>query len=434
MFQWIKSYLPKSLYGRAALILVLPIVFLQLIVSIVFVQRHFEDVTHQMTSSLVNEVRLLANTIDAQGKDDAQRLGNVLKIAIEPVDPDIVEFEERHRFYDFSGIIVRRLLGAVNGVEAIDLPDDRWVRIYMSIQDQDYILTFRRNKVSASNPHQLIVNMLVFGALFTIIAFIYLRNQLRPIKRLARAADAFGRGHSIPFRPTGAIEVRSAGLAFLDMRARIERHLEQRTMIFSGVSHDLRTPLTRLKLGLSFLEPEDREPLERDVEDMRRLLDEFLSFARDQTQDGGTSERIDVNAFLSTVIEDARRGGHKVTYAPLAQSHPVYLKTTALRRALDNLINNATRYAEFSEISAKLTDKSLTIWVEDNGPGIPKKKREEALKPFVRLDPSRNQNKGSGVGLGLSIAADIARAHGGSIRLDHSERLGGLLVELTIRV
>lgn len=434
MFQWFKSYLPKSLYGRAALILVLPVVLLQLIVSVVFVQRHFEGVTDQMTRSVASEMTLIVDALEQSGLAEAQRLGRLLQTDVESYDLDQFAFVERHRFYDFSGVVVRRILNSVSGVEGVDLPDDAWVHVHLSLPDQDYLVTFRRNKVSASNPHQLIVNMLVFGALFTIIAFIYLRNQLRPIKRLARAADAFGRGHSVPFRPTGAIEVRSAGLAFLDMRARIERHIEQRTMILSGVSHDLRTPLTRLKLGLSLLDDEDREPLERDVEEMRRLLDEFLNFTRNQNEESGISERIDVNLLFSSIVDDAHRGGKSVIYNPCLNSREVYLRSASIRRAVENLINNAVRYGTYAEVSTHLSDKTLKICVEDNGPSIPADKRDEALKPFARLDPARNQNQGSGVGLGLSIAADIARSSGGSIRLLDSTRLGGLMVELTIGV
>ncbi len=434
MFQRIKSYLPKSLYGRAALILVLPVVFLQLIVSVVFVQRHFEGVTQQMAESVVSEITLIGDALEAKDLSEAQRLGRLLHIDVERYDEDRFTFQDRRRFYDFSGLVVRRILMSDTAVQGVDLPDDAWVHVNLWVKGDNFLLSFRRTKVSASNPHQLIVNMLVFGALFTIIAFIYLRNQLRPIKRLAKAADAFGRGHSIPYRPTGAIEVRSAGLAFLDMRARIERHIEQRTMILSGVSHDLRTPLTRLKLGLSMLEDEDREPLERDVEDMRRLLDEFLSFARDQNQDNGLAEQIDVNLLLDTIVQDAQRGGISVTFNPCPNSRTVYIRSASVRRALENLINNAVRYGDRAEVSAMLSDRSLIINIEDNGPGIPKLKRAEALKPFVRLDPSRNQNQGTGVGLGLSIAADIARSTGGGLRLLDSQRMGGLLVELKIGI
>ena len=286
--------------------------------------------------------------------------------------------------------------------------------------------------MSASNPHQLLVYMIGFGVLMTMIAYIYLRNQLRPIKRLARAAAAFGRGQVNDFRPSGAIEVRAAGHAFLDMRNRIERQIEQRTLMLSGVSHDLRTPLTRMKLGLSLLEDEDREPLERDVTEMQRLLDEFLSFAKGASE--GEAEACDPFELVRAIVEDCERVGQDVTLGALEGegSGLVTLRRIGVRRAVENLVGNAVRYGNKAVVSVALTERALRIRVEDDGPGIAVDDREEALKPFARLDAARNQNKGSGVGLGLSIAMDVARAHGGILRLSESTDLGGLRADIVI--
>ena len=253
---------------------------------------------------------------------------------------------------------------------------------------------------------------------------------MRPITRLARAAEAFGRGRHLDYRPAGAVEVRAAGNAFLDMRARIERQIDQRTLMLSGVSHDLRTPLTRLKLGLSMLDDEDREAMEQDVTDMERLIDEFLDFARGASE--GEAKPVDPVALVAQIVEDMRRAERDVTLYLAEGEGTVALRSAGIRRAVENLVNNAVRYGTRAEVSVLLTDKSLRIRVEDDGPGIPKERREEAVKPFVRLDTARNQNLGSGVGLGLSIATDIARAHGGMLRLGESERLGGLRAELVI--
>lgn len=226
------------------------------------------------------------------------------------------------------------------------------------------------------------------------------------------------------------MEVRAAGSAFLDMRARIERQIEQRTLMLSGVSHDLRTPLTRLRLAVSLLPDEDRVEMERDIVEMQRMLDEFLSFARGATQEGIT--RVDPVSLAHDIVEDAKRAGQAVSLARVDGEGQVDLRPMAVRRAVENLIGNAVRYGTRAEVSVQIGDRALRIRVEDDGPGIPPDSREEALKPFARLEPSRNQNQGSGVGLGLSIAADVARAHGGILRLGESERLGGLQADLVI--
>ncbi|CAN0008216.1 unnamed protein product, partial [Chrysoparadoxa australica] len=307
----------------------------------------------------------------------------------------------------------------------------REVVLFVRKEDDLYQIALDRTRVSAANPHQLFVNMVFFGALMTLIAFLYMRNQLRPITRLAAAAEAFGKGRNLRYSPAGAVEVRAAGHAFLDMRARIERHIEQRTMMLSGVSHDLRTPLTRLRLGLSLLDDEDREPLEHDVEEMQRLIDAFLDFARVDAE-VAASERTDPFDLMRRIVEDAQRGGQNVVLGDMAGEGTVMLRPRALRRAVENLVANAGRYATSCEVSVQLTERSLRLRVEDDGPGITPDSREDALRPFVRLDPARNQDKGSGVGLGLAIAADIARAHGGVLRLGESEALGGLRADIVI--
>jgi two-component system osmolarity sensor histidine kinase EnvZ len=290
---------------------------------------------------------------------------------------------------------------------------------------------FDRSRVSASNPHQLLVLMVFTGLLMTLIAFLFLRNQLRPIRRLARAAEAFGKGRVVAYKPSGATEVRSAGNAFLDMRARIERQIEQRTLLLSGVSHDLRTPLTRLKLGLAMLDEEDAAPMMRDVDDMQRLLDGFLAFVRgDATEE--VAEKCDPLPFVRSVVEDARRTGQAVTLHAVEGAGVVLMRQGAVRRALENLIGNATRYGTRAEVSLAILERAVRITVEDDGPGIPRDRREEAMRPFTRLDDARNQNRGTGTGLGLAIAADIARSHGGTLRLGDSARLGGLKAELVL--
>ncbi len=435
-FLWPKQYMPRSLYGRAALILVLPVVVLQLVVSVAFLHHHLEGVTSQMTGTVIRELHMIADQIETAPdqqtllRDMAPLLDN-LQIQLRFVEPAEVPGADQRFWYDFSGRVVQDALRrSAPETLATLFPDRRKVLFYFASDLGPVEVTFGRRSVSVSAPHQLIVTMVFFGILMTVIAFLYLRNQLRPITRLASAAQAFGRGHNVPYRPGGATEVRAAGSAFLDMRARIERHIEQRTMMLSGVSHDLRTPLTRLRLGLAMLDDTEAGPLLEDVNEMERMLNAFLEFSRDASE--AEAEPVEPQALIRRIVKDARRAGRSVQLGEMRGQGTVMLRPIAIRRAVENLLGNAIRYGDRAEVSVVLTDKSLRIRVEDNGPGIAADQRNEAVKPFSRLDLARNQNRGGGVGLGLAIVADIARAHGGALRLGTSERLGGLKVDIVV--
>lgn len=426
-FLWLKHYFPRGIYARAALILLLPVVVVQIVVLVVFVQRHFEDVTQQMSDTVIRELQLVLAADPEQIKEIAGPLEMLVvqREATALTDPD------SRLWYDFSGlVIIDRLSAALPQIAVFDLYDDDVVRLVVDDPRGPLDITFDRRRISASNPHQLLVNMLFFSVLITAIAFIYLRNQLRPIKRLADAAEAFGRGRHLPYTPAGATEVRSAGTAFVDMRNRIERQIETRTLMLSGVSHDLRTPLTRMRLALSMLEDQDRLPLEQDVTEMQRMIDAFLSFAAGDNE--GAPEQVKPEALARELVKDAQRAGQPVTFHKIEGTGTVILRPLAMRRALDNLISNAVRYGAKAEVSVAVTNKSVRFRVEDDGPGIPEAQRADAQRPFVRLDRARNQDKGSGVGLGLAIATDIARAHGGVLRLGHCDRLGGLRADIVI--
>ena len=435
-FKWLKRYMPRSLYGRAALILIVPIVTIQLVVSIVFIQRFYEDVTHQMTRNVVLELTYLLRQVNAA--PDVETAEHMIAPLQEPLAMEITlpanaQGQELRGFADLSGrAMIETLRGGVEGIHTIDLvTNNDVVHLWVTTRFGDMEVEFDRLRVSARNPHQLLVLMVGTGILMTIIAFLFLRNQLRPIKRLARASESFGKGRVVPYAPSGATEVRAAGSAFLSMRARIDRQIEQRTLMLSGVSHDLRTPLTRLKLGLSMMDSnDDVDALQRDVADMEGLLDGFLDFARGDA--GEEQEKTDPVLLVHQAVANAHRAGKDVELVSITGKGKVMLRPKAVLRALENLIGNAVRYGTRAEVSIAMTDKTLVLSVEDDGPGIAQQDREEALKPFSRLEPARNQNKGSGVGLGLSIAIDIARAHGGSLRLGESETLGGLRVDLVL--
>lgn len=432
---WLKHYMPRGIYARAALILLLPVVVVQIVVSVVFVQRHFEEVTQQMSNAAAREVRLVLSRIETAPSRSgiANATADLLPLAITvtPVTTAALDEPDRRVWYDLSGrVIIDRLKLRVPEISVVDLSNDRRVRLILDTVQGAVELSFDRRRVSAAAPHQLLVNMFFFSAVITVIAFIYMRNQLRPIKRLAKAAEDFGRGRTVDYAPAGATEVRAAGTAFVDMRNRIERQIETRTLMLSGVSHDLRTPLTRMRLSLSMLDDDDRAALQQDVDDMQNMIDAFLDFAKGDGE--SDPERIDPIALVQDVVDAAKRAGQPVELGSVEGAGTVRLRPLAMRRALDNLISNAVRYGNRAEVSVRLTDKSLRFQVEDDGPGIPEDQRADAQRPFTRLVPARNQDKGSGVGLGLAIATDIARAHGGTLRLGQSARLGGLRADIVI--
>ena len=406
MLRW----LPRSFYARAALILIVPIVTLQLAVAVMFLQRHYEDVTVQMTSNMVRAIELVRARPDL-----AEPLG------IEFVPPPA---RSGIRFWDLSGRVMRdTLFEAVPDLRAVST---RLGRKGVALGFADGTgMRFDRSNVSASNPHQLLVLMVVTSLLMTGVSFLFMRGQIRPIRRLAQAAQAFGRGQEIDYRPTGASEVRAAGTAFLDMRARIERHIEQRTLLLSGVSHDLRTPLTRMKLELSMMDCPEAEDLGRDVAAMERIIDTFLDFARESATD--ERARVPLRALVREAAEMAVPGEIVEVAGPEVEGD---IYPEGMRRAVTNLVTNATRHGETFRISLQVTDAALVVIVEDDGPGIPEGERAAATRPFSRLDPARSNTAGN-VGLGLSIVRDVARAHGGALRLGESE-MGGLKAEIVL--
>jgi len=431
----LKRYLPASLFGRTLMILVIPILILQVIIAFLFIQRHYDRVTEQMARGVAAELAYAVKVVEAAA--DAAMAEAALEAMEAPFafamgidEGGRVRPEALRAFYDVTGSVVAETLKSEMGRPiALDfLSQRKHVDARIPTSKGVLRILIPRSRLNASKPHLLLVWMVCTGLGLTAVAAIFLRNQVRPIRELARAASAFGRGRSLPFRPTGAEEVRRAGQAFLDMRGRIERQIGQRTMLLSGVSHDLRTPLTRMKLALAIGDetPEARE-LSRDVAEMEEMIDAFLDFARGV----GAEPQIPVDPveLAEEVAEDARRDGAPVTiYSQIETSGPreIELRRAAVKRGLANLVRNGIRHGTRVSLSVRVTRRFVEFLVEDDGPGIPEEQREDALRPFTRLDQSRNQDDGSSVGLGLSIALDVARSHGGSLTLDRSDRLGGL--------
>ncbi|MBN8630838.1 MAG: HAMP domain-containing protein [Rhodobacterales bacterium] len=428
--------LPRGLYGRAALILIVPIVTIQLVFSTEFIQRFYEDVTGQMTQGVAIDLAFLLERIEAspslaEAAAEVVPVARSLQITLTlPAGPGAPTVDKRQRI-DLSGdMIISTLRERLPSLVAVDLTGPgRMVNLRFDSRFGPVQAEVNRRRMSAANPHQLIVLMVFTSVLLTVIAYFFLRRQLRPITKLAEAAEEFGKGRAVSYRPRGAQEVRAAGRAFLDMRARIERQIEQRTLMLSGVSHDLRTPLTRMRLALSLM-PEDGEveALQADVRQMERMVDEFLAFVRGDAMEG--SEPADAVALVRDLVD---RSGPPVRLVAVdGVPEEVEMRPQAIARAVENLVSNARRFGTRVDVRLTFQERSLRITVEDDGPGIPPDRRDEALRPFTRLEAARDPNRGAGVGLGLSIASDIALSHGGALRLSQSEALGGLRVDLVI--
>ena len=359
----IKRYLPNSLYGRAALILLVPIITIQLVVSFSFIQRLYEDVTKQMTMNLVPEIEIILDMVQSfdpniSKESDIFLLAQDFNMQASWSDSYI---KNQRYFYDLSGrILMNTLYENFKELEAIDLiSNDKTVILNYLISDKIFELRFSRYRVSASNPHQLLVLMILTGILMTTIAFLFMRNQLRPIRRLSAAAEAFGMGREVSYAPSGATEVRAAGKAFIDMKSRIARQIEQRNLIFSGVSHDLRTPLTRLKLGLSMQNnSSDNKELIQDVNEMENLINEFLDFSKYGSVD--ETDQVNVLSLIKEISSNSSRIGGKLTIGVLPyELQDLPLKPLSIKRSIENIINNAEKWAENVKLSLIVKNRIL---------------------------------------------------------------------------
>jgi two-component system osmolarity sensor histidine kinase EnvZ len=429
----VSLYLPKRLYARSLIIIITPMILLQSVVTLVFMERHWQTVTQRLSTAVTRDIAAIIDMIETYPEGDnyadviriaQERLR--LKIDILPPDP-LPPPGPRPFFSILDQILSAEITDQIDRPFWIDtVGDSDVVEVRIQLEDKVLRVFVRRSQAYASNTHIFIVWMVGTSLVLLMIAIPFLRNQIKPILQLAEAAESFGKGRPMPrnFRPRGAEEVRRAGFAFIQMRERIERQIEQRTAMLTGVSHDLRTILTRFKLQLALSGAKaDAEALNQDVNDMQAMLEGYLSFARGEAlEDPGRFDLID---YFEKLAEEAKL--RKRTLSTSMTGVPdIHVRPNAFNRLLSNIVGNAFRYAKNVRVSATHTRGSLTMIIDDDGPGVPAESREDVFKPFMRLDAARNLDA-SGTGLGLSIARDIARSHGGDITLEDSP-MGGLRV------
>ncbi len=428
--------MPKGLFARSILIVVLPMLILQTVVFWVFMERHYQLVTRHLSEAVVGDIAAIISVIETYPQDanydaitEIARRTMHLQITVLPPDP-LPPPTEKPFFSLLDNALSQEIvqyIGRPFWLDTIGRSD--WIEIRIQLPNKVLRVVARRSQAYASNSHIFVVWMVATALVLIVIAVIFLRNQIRPIQQLAAAAESFGKGRAAPeFRPRGASEVRKASAAFIEMRRRIERQMEQRTTMLAGVSHDLRTVLTRFKLGVALLGTgPEIEALETDVVEMQAMLEAYLAFTRGDGDEESTAT--DVAEMLASIQADAERAGFSILQS-FEGDPDVILRPNAFKRCIVNLVSNAWRFADTVEVSGRHAQGWLTVIVDDDGPGVPEAERENIFRPFYRLDQSRNQDEG-GTGLGLAIARDIARSHGGEIKLDTSP-LGGLRAVIRI--
>lgn len=433
----LKRFLPRGLLARSLLIIVMPLVLLQIVSGIIFYDRHWSNVSRHRATALAGDIAMILELTNKDGLNSNQAA--IHDLARRKLDliimfrPDaILPNEEFKPSGNLEITLARAIAEIVQRPVVIDSTSTR-DRVLMDIQLSNGVLEVSANeeRLISSTTKIFIFWMVGTSLILFAVATLFMRNQVSPIRRLATAAENFGKGRDTPnFKPSGATEVRQAASAFMAMRSRLERQIQQRTEMLAGVSHDLRTPLTRMKLQIAMLEknPEIQE-LSSDVAAMESMIEGYLNFARGE----GTEERQLVNAsdLLEEVTRDAGRNGAAVALT-IHDQVELPLARNAMRRCLTNLLENAKRHGDHVALTAQRNGRVLELFVDDDGPGIPENMREDVFRPFFRLDQSRNTETG-GTGLGLSIAQDIVSGHGGEIRLEDSP-LGGLRVALRIPI
>ena len=438
MMQALRRMAPESLYARVALIVILPIFLMQSVITYVFFARHWDFVTANLSRSTASQIGYITQQFESAANADEiaeifAQAEEILEFRIRFEPGGVIPADNRlSPFNLYNEVFDRRLRTRLDRPYWLNtLTGPSVVEVRLQLNDGALIFLVPRDGVFATTGPIFLAWLVGTSILLGWIAIVFLRNQVRSILQLADAAEAFGRGRDDPsFRPSGAAEVRRAGRAFIAMRERIKRHLDQRTIMLAGVSHDLRTPLTRMKLTLAMTPTaDDLELLRGDVGEMERMVEAYLEFASDIASTGNP-EMFDLAGLIAEIIgkTDAQPG--RLTFDPPQGALLINARRNAIRRAVTNLISNGLKYAHATTVTAGHTGQHIEVVVDDDGPGIDPSRYGDAFKPFERLDEARSQTT-SGVGLGLSVVRDVARSHGGEVILARSPH-GGLRVTFRI--
>ncbi|HYD19318.1 MAG TPA: ATP-binding protein [Patescibacteria group bacterium] len=434
--------LPRTLFARSLVILAAPIFLLQVIVAFIFFDRHWDAMSDKLVNALAGEIVMLTERITET--KSAVTLNRILTQSRRSLDLDVTVKNDAETvkktelsFQTFKWFSIaqklhtrlRRTLGRPFIIRPYDR--DKVFEIVVAIEGGKAIhFLCPDRRIYSPTTYIFVLWLMGSAALLFGISMVFMRNQIRPIMRLAVAAEKFGKGQDVPdFKPVGAHEVRQASRAFLEMKERLKRQMEQRTAMLSGVSHDLRTPLTRMKLELAMSKDrQGAENLRQDIDEMEKMIEGYLTFAKGENDEA--PEMTDLRTVLERVIAKAKRQGHVVQDTLPDTRMMIRLRPIAIERAIANVVTNACKYAKNVWISAYEQSEAIEIFVDDDGPGIAKELREEVFRPFFRVEKSRNKKTG-GVGLGLSIAQDVVHSHGGEIFLEDSNR-GGLRVVIRL--
>ena len=428
-----KKILPKGLFYRSLLIVAAPIILLQIIITVVFFDSLWIKANKGMTRSLVAEIETLFDVYNNESGYNQMIIDLYNKnfdFYISFEENKLFEKKNIERWYSPMDRSLRRELKSTFGSESYSFDTTTYKdQVALKIKYRNGFLKFffPKERISPSSARIFALWITLPGLLLIMIAIVFLKNQTRPIVKLAKAAESFGKGEYIKeFRPSGAKEIRQAAYEFDKMRKRITIHLNQRSEMLSGISHDLRTPLTRLKLQLALLNQQDlAKKMSDDIEEMERMLNEYLEFSRHQKNE--ETETVNLNDAIKDIIKKYESAEINII---TSENLKINIRPNSIKRCLTNLMDNGLSYGEKIEISLLKTKKNAVIFIDDDGLGIPESEYQNVMKPFYRIDKSRGQNK-SGVGLGLSIANDIIRSHGGNISLDKSP-LKGLRVKISL--
>ena len=429
--KFLKNILPKQLFYRALLILAAPIIILQITISIVFFDSLCIKTNKGMTRALIGEIKFFIEAYDNEqyNKDSLTKLfSDTQNIKANYVPHKTMPLDDFERWFSPMDRTLRRELKSkfnnywfdtTTFKDSIDLKI-KYLNGYFQFE-------IPKNRVANSSARIFALWITLPAFLLIAIALIFLKNQTRPIINLARASEKFGRGEDVgEYRPSGALEIRQAGYEFERMRKRIIRHLNQRSEMLSGISHDLRTPLTRIKLQLAFIKDKQlSNKLSGDVIEMEKMLNEYLQFSKNRSSEKG--EKFNLSKLLDDTI---KKYNNKNIVIEISQNILFHGKKTLINRCISNLLDNAVKYGKNIKVNLKKSNNNIILLIDDDGPGIPKNEYENVFKPFYKIDKSRNETKSS-VGLGMSIASDIIQSHGGNIKLEKSI-LKGLRVKITL--